>query len=368
MLDEFQIMKKMMTGLALVWMGALTMLCQETNAPVRIAVVGLAHVHAMTFIPRMFGRPDMELVGIVESNRDIAARYQAQFKLDPRLFYSSLDALRARTNVQAVFCFAATADHLSVVKDCAARHIDVMVEKPMARNAEEARAMERVAEKAGIKLAVDFETTWYSANREAYARLHRHEIGDLRKVFIRDGIRGPVEIQCPPEFLEWETDTNGGGALMDFACYGANIMTWLMDGARPDSVIAVTQHWKPGIYPKVEDEATVLLLYPKARAVLEATWNGPFDRKDMELYGQTGYLLVPKGDVLRMRTARSDETQVSVPPAPVSEADPISYLAAMERGLQSGGCSAAKLNVTVMEILDAAKESARTGKRIDLPR
>ena len=361
-------MKTMTTGLVLLWVGVLTILGQETNAPVRIAVVGLAHVHAMTFIPRMYGRPDIQLVGIVESNRDIALRYQAKFKLDPSLFYSSLDALRARTNVQTVFCFAATSDHLSVVKDCAERKIDVMVEKPMARNAEEARAMEAAAEKAGIKLAVDYETTWYSANQEAYTRLHRHEIGDLRKVFIRDGIRGPVEIQCPLEFLEWETDTNGGGALMDFACYGANVMTWLMDGERPTSVIAVTQHWKPEIYPRVEDEATVLLIYPKARAVLEATWNGPFDRKDMELYGQTGYLLVPKGDVLRMRTAGAEEAPVNVAPLPGSETDPLSYLAAMERGLEPEGRSSAKLNVTVMEILDAAKESARTGKRIDLPR
>ena len=154
---------------------------------------------------------------------------------------------------------------------------------------------------------------------------------------------------------------------MDFACYGANTMMWLMDGQRPTSVIAVTQQFKPEIYPRVEDEATVLLIYPKARAVLEATWNGPVDRKDMELDGQTGYLLVPKPDVLRMRTAATQETDVPVPPLPHQDADPLSYFVAVARGLQPSGRSSAEFNVTVMEILDAAKESARTGKRIDLP-
>jgi predicted dehydrogenase len=362
-------MKKMCHCLLFLSLTMATVFAQEAKPPVHIAVVSLAHVHAMTWIPRMFGRTDLQLVGIVETNREVAARYQVKFKLSPDLFYTSLDELQAKTNVQAVFSFAATADHLGVVKECAARHLDVMVEKPMALNADEARAMEAAAKNAGIHLVVNYETTWYSANQEAYALIHDPKnIGELRKAVIRDGIRGPKEIQCPPEFLEWETDSHGGGALMDFACYGANVMTWLMDGERPESVVAIAQHLKPEIYPKVEDEATVLLIYPKAQAILQATWNGPFDRKDMELYGQTGYLVAPHGgDVLRMRKASGAEAPVSVPPLSAPNTDPLSYLVAVARGMEPTDRSSAKLNVTVMEILDAARESVRTGRRIDLP-
>lgn len=361
-------MKKTISSLLLLCLAAVTACAQDTNSPVRMAVLSLDHVHAMTWIPRMFGRPDLQLVGIVEPNQEVARRYQARFKLDPSLFYSTLDELQAKTNVQAVFTFAQTANHRRVVDLCASRHLDVMVEKPMALNAREARAMEAAARKAGIRLVVNYETTWYPANEKAFELLHDPQnIGQLRKAIIRDGIRGPIEIQCPPEFLEWETDSHGGGALMDFACYGANIMTWLMDGERPDSVFAVTQHFKPEVYPKVEDEATVLLIYPKTRAVLEATWNGPFDRKDMELYGQSGYLLVPQQDVLKMRKPGAAETTVPVPPLPSPYTDPLSYFCAVAHGLDPSGRSSAALNVVVMEILDAARESARIGKRIDLP-
>src|SRR5690348_9741905 len=134
---------------------------EESPAPVRMAVVGLAHVHAMTWIPRMTNRSDLQLVGIVEANKDVAARYQARFKLDPNLFYPSLDALLARTNAQAVFSFAETAEHERVVKMCAARHLDVMIEKPMALDAKQARAMAATAKQAGIHLVVNYETTWY---------------------------------------------------------------------------------------------------------------------------------------------------------------------------------------------------------------
>ena len=99
-----------------------------------------------------------------------------------------------------------------------------------------------------------------------------------------------------PEFLSWLTDPklNGAGALFDFGCYGAGLMTWLMNGEKPLTVTAVTQQIKPEIYPKVDDEATIIITYPKAQAIIQASWNWPFDRKDMEVYGATGSVMTVK--------------------------------------------------------------------------
>src|SRR5262249_12259854 len=177
------------------------------------------------------------------------------------------------------------------------------------------------------------------------------------------------EIGCSADFLEWLTDPklNGAGALTDFGCYGADLVTWFMDGQRPSSVFAVTQHIKPDVYPKVEDEATIVIAYPKTQAVLQASWNWPFDRKDMEIYGQTGYVLVPRRDVLRVRMKNAAETERNAPPLSGPEADPLAYLAGVVGGnIEPAGLSSLAINIVVTEILDAARESARTGKRIDL--
>ena len=66
-----------------------------------------------------------------------------------------------------------------------------------------------------------------------------------------DGHQGPQEIGVGPEFFEWLTDPviDGGGALFDFGCYGANLMTWLMDNERPLAVTALTQHEQAGDLP-----------------------------------------------------------------------------------------------------------------------
>ena len=282
-----------------------------------------------------------------------------------------MEVLLAKTNVQAVATFTSTFDHRRVVEECAPRGIDVMMEKPLAVNLKDARAMAAAAKKGGIQLLVNYETTWYPANQAAYKMIwEQNAIGDLRKFVVHDGHQGPKEIGCPPEFLAWLTDPklDGGGALMDFGCYGADLMTWLMRGERPTSVFAVTQQIKPEIYPKVDDEATIVVTYPKAQGIIQASWNWPYNRKDMEIYGQTGYVLVPKNNLLRVLKGNQPETETTVPPLTGPEADPISYLAAVVRGeIKNTGLSSLEVNMVAMEILDAARRSAETGKRIYLP-
>ncbi|HEY3862378.1 MAG TPA: Gfo/Idh/MocA family oxidoreductase [Verrucomicrobiae bacterium] len=348
-------------------------LAQDAKPPIHVAIVGLVHDHAYGFIPLTQNRPDAQLAGIVEPDKELAESYAKRFHLNSDLFYPTLDALLAKTNVNAVAAFTSTLDHRRVVEMCAPLHIDVMMEKPMAVNMTEARAIEAAAKRGGIQIVVNFETTWYQGNQTAYKLADEdHAIGDLRKIVAHDGHRGPREIGCSETFLKWLTDPtlNGGGALPDFGCYGADLITWLMGGQRPISVVAVTQHIKPDIYPKVEDEATVILTYPKAQGIIQASWNWPIDRKDLEIYGRTGYIKVPRKNVLEMRKFGEQETSQELPAPPLDspDHDQLSYLAAVVRGdIKPSGLSSLAMNMTVTEILDAARESAQTGKRIDLP-
>jgi predicted dehydrogenase len=344
---------------------------KAAESPVRYAIVGLVHDHARGFVPSAQSRQDVQLVAIVEPDRDLARRYAETYKLDTNLFYSSLEEMLDKARVQAVATFTSTFDHRRVVETCAGRGVHVMMEKPLAVNMDHARAMAAAAEQGHIQIVVNYETTWYPANHAAYALVHQtNALGPLRKIVVHDGHSGPKEIGCSAAFLDWLTDPvqNGGGALTDFGCYGADLITWLMKGERPTSVLAVTQQIKPQVYPKVDDEATIILTYPQAQGIIQASWNWPFNRKDMEIYGRTGYVLVPQNNLLRIRTANSTEVESSVPTLPVPNNDPLSYLAAVVRGdLRPSGLSSLEVNLIVTEILDAARESARSGRRVNLP-
>ena len=132
---------------------------------------------------------------------------------------------------------------------------------------------------------VNYETTWYRSHGEIWRLVKKQNVaGEIRRMVAMDGHEGPKEIRVQPEFLAWLTDPvkNGAGALFDFGCYGANLMTWMMGNQRPIAVTAMTQTDKPGIYARVDDEATILLQYPKAQGVIQASWNWPYrDRKSV---------------------------------------------------------------------------------------
>jgi predicted dehydrogenase len=336
--------------------------------PLRVAIAGMVHGHVEGFLQRSLHRPDIQIVGFAEPDQQVAARYVAQFGLDRNLIFADLEDMLPRTHPQVVLAYTNTYDHRKVVEICARHGVPVMMEKPLAVSAEDAHAIANAA-RGKIQVLVNYETSWYRSNHAAYDMVHDKAIGEIRKVVVHDGHQGPKEINVQPEFLAWLNDPklNGGGALYDFGCYGADLMTWLMDGQRPTSVTAVTQRIKPEIYPRVDDEATVILTYPKAQAILQPSWNWPFDRKDMEVYGQTGYVITVRHDDVRVRLKGGEEQLMAAKPVAAPYDDSLSLLRAVVLdGIAPGAPSSLETNVIVAEILDAARRSAASGKSITM--
>jgi predicted dehydrogenase len=315
-------------------------------------------------------RKDVEIAGIFDPDIALQHRYAQRYGLAESMFFTNLGAMLDRVKPEAVASFTSTFDHALVVEACARRHIHVMMEKPLAVNMEDARAIARAAHDGGIHVIVNYETTWYASHGAMWRLIKEQQAaGDIRKMVAMDGHQGPKEIGVGPEFLGWLTDPlkNGAGALFDFGCYGANLMTWMMDNQRPVAVTAIAQTTKPQIYPRVDDEASVLVEYPKAQGIIQASWTWPFNRKDFEVYGERGYAIATGGDSLRVRLPGEQEEARALDPLPPEERDSLSYLNAIVRGKRKpAGLSSLENNIVVTEILVAARESARTGRTVKL--
>jgi predicted dehydrogenase len=245
-----------------------------------------------------------------------------------------------------------------------------MMEKPLAVSLADGERIRRAADAGRIPVIVNYETTWYPALAAAAGVIRDGKAGAIRKMVAMDGHQGPKEIGVGPEFLAWLTDPlkNGAGALFDFGCYGANIMTWLMGNQRPLAVTATTQRFKPAIYPRVDDEATIVVEYPGAQGIIQASWNWPFNRKDFEVYTDRAYAIATGANGLRVRLPGAKEGDRAPAALPIDEADAISCLVAVARGrVVPSGRSALENNLIVTEILAAARESAETGRRVTLP-
>jgi glucose-fructose oxidoreductase len=344
---------------------------QQAPTPLRVAIVGLEHGHVEGFLSALPQHTDVELVGIADSDPALFAKYQKKYGLAETLFYRSEANLIERTHPQAVLVYTSIAQHRPAIEIAAQYGVSVMVEKPLTISLADALAIRATARQSKIHVLVNYETTWYSSNKAAYDEAEHGQLGAIRRVVVHDGHQGPKEIGVPPEFLNWLTDPaqNGAGALYDFGCYGVDLMTWLMHGEAPLTVTAVTNQDKPQIYPHVDDDATIVMAYPHAQAVIQASWNWPFSRKDMEVYGASGYAITVGPDKLRLRHEHDHDEQLATAPSlAAAESNSLSYLAAVLRGQiePKGDLSALDTNVVVMQILDAARESARTGKTVRL--
>jgi predicted dehydrogenase len=341
-------------------------------AKTRFAIVGLDHDHVWGRMDTLLKSPDAELVAIADTHPELVEKAKARVPSSIK-FFSDYTEMLDQMKPDAVMVTTANNLHLPILRACARRHIHFFTEKPMAQSGADAREMARLAREAGIKLMVNYPSTWSPATQEAAARLKAGELGPIQKILVEFGHEGPKEIGASREFNAWLYDPkkNGAGALMDFACYGANWAMWVK--GRPERVFAYSLKLKTAQHNDVEDDAVVVLEYPDAYAVLMPSWDWPYGKGQAEFYGPQGSFLA-MGDGLLYHPAKKGTsienpsgTPVTIRPLPPEKIDGINYfLDCIRNNKPIEDPVSAELNVGVNEIIDAAIESIRTGKAVSL--
>ena len=364
--------RKFIITFSLIILTTINILAQTKT--IKIGIVGLSHSH----VHGLLGRKDdgvLKIVGIVEPNRDLAQRYSKQYGYSMNIVYNTINEMLDATKPDAVTAFCSIYQHLEVVEACAPKGVDVMVEKPLAVSMEHAKKMAALANKFKIHLVTNYETTWYPSNHKASEFLKNDSIGACRKIIIHDGHKGPKKIGVNSEFLDWLVDPvlNGGGAIVDFGCYGVNLTTWLMNGKKPNTVTAITQQFQPENNPKVDDESIIVLTYDSSNAIIQGSWDWPMARKDMEIYGVKGAIYADNSNDLRIHISQGyseyREGAYKFKDRETPFNDPFAFFAAVVRNeiiLKPTDLSSLENNMIVIEILDAARQSAKTKKSVEL--
>jgi len=243
------------------------------------------------------------------------------------------------------------------------------VEKPMATNGADAREMERLTKQAGIKLMVNYWNAWVAPTYKLVHRVKDGQLGPVQRIIVQYGHKGPKEIGVSTYFADWLYDPvkNVGGGLIVFGCYGAEWALWLK--GRPKGVMATAQKLKVEQHNKVDDDATIVLDYPDATVLIEASWDWPYDMGRVQVFGPKGSLLATRNELFyRSADDRGTKTglegeRVSLSAPPREMSNPIAYFVdCIRHDKPIEDPLTTSLNVQVMEILDAARESVRTGK------
>ena len=351
----------------------------------KIAVVSMLHAHVWLHLGTMLKGDKVKLVGVSETLPDLISRAtredvipQTQNVTRPgvpeSLIFPDWKKMIDQTRPDIVWAFTPTNGHVDVVRYCAPKGIHVIMEKPLAATLDEAREIQALARKYNILVLTNYGSTWQAGQYAAKAAVDAGEIGPIWRLHGMQGSGGPGDPK-KSSFAAWLADPvqNGGGALMDFGCYLALWSVGLK--GMPESVYATAQHMKPETFPRVEDNATIILNYKDGLAILEASWDfPPAQRLGNEIYGTKGSIV---GNSIRRpgapasggagRGAQQGEP-LAVTPLPPERAEPIAYLVDRIRNKQPlDGPSSLDLQVSVQEVLEAAKMSIQTGRVVPLP-
>jgi len=338
----------------------------------RLAIVGLDHDHVWELLRHIAEESTAELVAIAESQPALVKEAKSKVPQSVK-FYADYVAMLDEAKPDAVIVTTSNDRHLEILRECAKRHIHYSVEKPMATNAADAREMERLAKQAGVKLMVNYWNAWVPPTHELFHRVKDRQLGEIQKIIVEYGHQGPKEIGVSSYFADWLYDPvkNGGGAIMDFGCYGAEWALWLK--GRPTRVFATAEKLKVAQQNKVDDDSTIILDYSDATVIIGASWDWPYSMGQVQVFGPKGSLLATGSELFFRSSERrgtkagleGDPVPLNAPPPETS--NPISYFVdCIRHDKPIEDPLSTNLNVQVMEILDAARESVRTGRAQEL--
>jgi predicted dehydrogenase len=343
----------------------------------RIGVLGLSHDHVWGNLGAIAAGD----LGRVVAAAEPAPRLRERFGQDHGVadLYSAYDALLERRDLDTVLVFADNRVSAELGARALERGLPVMVEKPMAADLAGAESLLAAARTTGLPLMVNWPSAWRPALRHGLELGRAGCVGEPVQLSHRGGHAGPREFGCSPEFSAWlyDPERNGGGALIDYCGYGAVLARVLL--GQPSAVTAVSARLRKPDLP-AEDAAVVVLRYPRALALLEASWTqiGGQPAFGMIVYGDTGTLIVHQPRATRdgqlagpgrieLVSATGSET-IEPPPLPPSERDgPTYFLTCLRTGRPVEGLCAPDVGRDVQEVLEAGLRASATGREVPLP-
>ncbi len=326
----------------------------------------MVHDHIWGELRHWAALESVVLAAAADVNQDLRDRIAAEYGV--QALYSSVEEMLAHEELDIVQAASENSACADIVEACARRNIHVVSEKPMSATLDQARRMVAAATAAGTRLLINWPTAWNPAIQEMERLILSGAIGRVTYFKQRSAHNGPKEIGCDPHFVEWlyDEEKNGAGALMDYCGYSADMCARFL--GRPDEVTGFRAVLAKD-YPVPDDSAIILMRYPGAFGVAEASWTQTVDYATANpvVYGLEGSLAIQGSDVLLQKPGEETRVIAAPPPQAPRRNAPEYLLHCIETGEAIEGLCSMEVSLVAQEILEAGKRAADTGVTQRLP-
>jgi predicted dehydrogenase len=346
----------------------------------KFKIVGISfdHMHMGDLLRMVHEHPDAEIAGIFDPNPAKMKTAIATFNIPADRVSTDFDTcMKAAKPDLAILC-AAPADHAAYTDRLAQYGVHVLVEKPFAASAADARTMIAAMKSTRKILAINWPLAWVESHVKAKRLIEQGLIGDLIEVHFYDGNRGPLyhladKIEVTPEEVErqkpnswWYKRAAGGGSLLDYLGYGATLGTWYMNGEAPYEVTCVVDE-TPNI--EVDQHAIAVCRYQRGLSKMETRWGTFTDPWTIQPQPVCGFVFVGTDGTIAspdyalhvtvQTRLRPQPTQIPVDPLPVGRRNAIEYVVGcIAKGEPVSGPLDPELGLIAQRIVDTAALSA----------
>lgn len=352
---------------------------------IRFGIIGLVDDHVWPvwgegYIEQVVKCDKAELIAAADDHDELLQRIKNEYGVEK--LYKSYEEMLDKEKVDAILLSVPNDERAELTEVIASRGIHIQSDKPMAVTLKQANRMKDIVRKTGIKMIVNWRIAWNPGFQRAMSLIQDGAIGDVYQVRHESANSGPENHGCSKYFLEWlfSRKKNGGGALMDYCCYGAAICISIK--GKPGSVIGLA-----GKYVKkdleAEDNAILLLEYSDGIGIVEGSWSqyGVDTQKDIyPLHGKT-VICGSNGAIVINAITETDLKPIGllnkenragrayeVEPLANERKNAIEYLVHCINNDEAvqGVCSA-ESSRDVQEIIEAGYLSIEEGRKISLP-
>ena len=331
---------------------------------IKVALIGAGYI-AGYHARGLQSIPDVEIVGVVSKNIDNAKKFALKYKIKDA--FDDISPILKNDEIDAVII--STPNHLHAPQsiEFLRNGKDAFLEKPMGMNAKEGRQITEVAKEQNQLVMVGH--MWRFDTDTNYIK-NSIESGQLGKIF-KTKAYGIHENWGPSGWFT-KKELAGGGALADMGVHAIDTTRYLIGDPKPIKVYArIATHFSDY---DVDDTAMIHITWDNGvESIIESGWwqphmDGP--EASSGIFGTKGYAsLFPT--FLKIKNGEASDIITPELPKREDHCDQIIYTRQMEhfvacikdRNQPSPGVLEGQI---VMNIVDAAYESAKTGKVINI--
>ena len=253
-------------------------------AKLKMGIVGFGWVARDYMYPAMQRCDRVELTAVCSARTSDMKRLPASVQQ-----FTRLDAMLREADLDAVYIATPNYLHCEQTVMCLEAGLHVLCEKPMATTLEDAEAMLAAAHRSGKTYATAFDQRFHPAHQAIRQCIQNNALGTITQVKVDYACWLPAD--WAPDNWRVEKERAGGGAIIDLAPHGLDLLEMLLD----DTIVAMHLYQQTAVHSYAVDDGGVLMLrFGKGTlGSMHVGYNRPdaFPRRRLEIIGTEGMLI-----------------------------------------------------------------------------